>query len=107
MNKRQMIVLSAGIIIFILIGLFPPLQRGYGFLLTNNSGAIQFQKLLIQWFILSAGVAGLIYYLRGDQKMNKLQIAVIVLAIILLVFLLIFAAEQPTGTGRIIRTHNP
>ena len=96
MNKRQMIVLSAGIIIFILIGLFPPVHSGYGFLLTNDSNAIQFQKLLIQWFILSAGVAGLIYYLRGDQKMNKLQIAVIVLTIILLVFLLIFAACQPT-----------
>ncbi|MBW8015058.1 MAG: hypothetical protein FVQ82_02655 [Planctomycetes bacterium] len=95
MNKRQTVVLSAGIIIFIVIGLFPPLRRGYGFLLTENSAAIQFQKLLIQWFILSAGVAGLIYYLRGDQKMNQLQYIVVGLAIIVLVFLVIFAAGQP------------
>lgn len=97
MNRRQMIVLWVGTIIFILIGLFPPLRRGYGFLLTHNSEAIQFQKLLIQWFTLSAGIAGLIYYLRGNQKMNKLQYIVIVLAIILLVYLLILAAIEPTG----------
>ena len=88
-----------GIIIFILIGLFPPLDRGYGFLLTHNSGAIQFQKLLIQWFILSVGVAGLIYYLRGNQKMNQLQYIVVVLAIIILISLLIFATMQPSSTG--------
>jgi uncharacterized integral membrane protein len=79
------------------MGLFPPLYRGYGFLLTHNSEAIQFEKLLIQWFTLSAGIAGLIYYLRGERKMNKFQYIVIVLAVILLVYLLIFAMMEPAS----------
>jgi uncharacterized integral membrane protein len=97
MNRRQMIVLWVGIIIFVLMGLFPPLYRGYGFLLTNNSEMIQFEKLLIQWFILSAGITGLIYYLRGEQKMNNYQYIVIISAVILLVYLLIFAMMEPTS----------
>ena len=95
MNRRQTIVLWVGIIIFVLMGLFPPLYSGYGFLLTHSSKVIEFEKLLIQWFTLSAGIAGLIYYLHGNQKMNKLQYIVIVLTIILLVYLLIFAAMEP------------
>ena len=95
MNRRQMIVLWTGIILFILMGLFPPVRRSYGFLLTQDSEDIQFQKLLIQWLILAAGIAGLIYYLRGKKKMDKLQQIVIVLAIMLLLCLLIVAVSQP------------
>lgn len=89
-------MLAIGIILFVFMGLFPPLDEAggkyYGFLLTSSSKVIELEKLLIQWFILSAGIASLIYYLRGEQKMTLIQYIVIILIAIAVVYLLYMAA---------------
>ena len=112
MNDKQRRVLWAGIIVVILMGLFPPIvgsyaairskecyyfyaQPSYGFLLTvsdmkitaglhpvesgfpeNNPhfkfiSVIDFEKLLIQWFIVAAITAGIIVSNRNTDAKPK------------------------------------
>ncbi|GAG30297.1 unnamed protein product [marine sediment metagenome] len=67
MNKTQLKVLWVGIGIFVLMGLFPPTTRGYNFVL--NRGDISLSRLLIQWAIIAAIMAGFIYSLKVDPEL--------------------------------------
>ena len=84
MNKRQTIVLWIGIIILVLMGIFPPIhidisdrfwrgdgprpwEPGYDFLFTMLPSKISFSKLFIQWFIIAVVTGGLIVTFK-DKK---------------------------------------
>lgn len=88
MNKKQKIILWIGIIIIVLMGLFPPYERAiilpsfgpddpsvrisYGFLFEPPilDVKIDFARLAIQWIIVSVLTAGAIYTTK-DQKDKK------------------------------------
>jgi len=102
MNKRQKVVLWVGLGLFVFMGLFPPLSRGYGCLVTTRS-SIQFGKLLIQWLILSPVIPGFIYALRGDKKISDALWFVIGVAILIFIILVCVAATSgPRPIPRII-----
>jgi hypothetical protein len=76
MSKTQLIILWIGIVIFVLMGLFPPAQirssRGgryieYEFIL--NSANISFSRLFVQWAIVAIITGGLIYSLKVDPDL--------------------------------------
>lgn len=82
MNKKQRIILWIGIIIVVLMGLFPPLHhtetRGgpgpffldYDFLL-NTRRELDFARLITQWIIISVLTAGAIYSTKKSKdKIN-------------------------------------
>ncbi len=88
MNKNPKIVLCIGIIIFVLIGLFPPWiapnptilhgssQVGYHFFfyttikgITNTTFRINYPLLLIQWMMIAVVTGGVIVLLK-DKKTN-------------------------------------
>jgi hypothetical protein len=75
MSKTQLKILWVGIIIVVLMGLFPPEKKygsfterlyisGYDFIL--NVSNIAFTRLLIQWIIVGVITAGLIYSFKID-----------------------------------------
>jgi multisubunit Na+/H+ antiporter MnhB subunit len=82
-QKRQNFCLWAGIVVIVLMGIFPPARpeipplpriRGepphYKFLITAKATDIAFYKLIIQWGIAGAVTSGLIYILM-DKKAIK------------------------------------
>ena len=88
MNPKQRVVLLFGIVIFAIMGLFPPwtvvfkddgLGRAHAFLFsppTENSfggryiksTSIDFVLLLFQWFVVGATTAGLWWVFRGPVR---------------------------------------
>jgi hypothetical protein len=88
MNKKQKIVLGAGIILIVLMGLFPPYEvvrkvdqvgrtiEGpikYGFLL-SPPGDIDIVRLAIQWVIILALTIGTIYSTKDLIKRDSSSI---------------------------------
>ena len=75
MSKTQLKILWIGIVIFVLMGIFPPAERsfrgefyvGYEFIL--NSANISFSRLFVQWVIVAAITGGLIYSLKVDPEL--------------------------------------
>jgi len=76
MNKTQLKILWIGIIIFVLMGLFPPAEfhtragseaNGYGFIFTVDD--IAFSRLFVQWAIVAIITCGLIYSLKVDPEL--------------------------------------
>jgi len=76
MSKTQLIILWIGIVIFVLMGLFPPKEYntpigsnadGYGFILTVDN--ITFSRLFVQWAIVAIITGGLIYSLKVDPDL--------------------------------------
>jgi polyferredoxin len=96
MNKKQKKVIWIGLIIFILMGLFPPwiddvecfnpssepshsggtvfVTRSYGFLFIPPRGMafVDLTRLLVQWLLVIAVTAWMVY-LKGDQKHKKVN----------------------------------
>lgn len=80
MNKRQIIVLWIGIIIIVLMGLFPPWMnvdpsggyyiKGYNFILDKPSTfcRIDVPQLLVQWAMVAIIAGGLLVTLRDSKK---------------------------------------
>jgi hypothetical protein len=70
-RQKRIRVLWLGISIFVLIGLFPPNQRGYStnfeFVIYNKISVTEFLMLLIMWSIVVAITCGLLYTLK-DKK---------------------------------------
>ncbi len=76
MSKTQLKILWIGIVIFVLMGLFPPAESfspensyaaGYGFI--SNVGNVAFSRLFIQWAIVAILTGGLIYSLKVDPEL--------------------------------------
>lgn len=100
MNREQKICLWVGIVVIVLMGIFPPTRRGfiyeahvgglrhskeeriepldysfhlgYTFLLTAEVSDIGFGKLIVQWAVVAVVTGGLIYKFR-DKKDKKLK----------------------------------
>jgi hypothetical protein len=84
--KKQNFCLWAGIVVIVLMGIFPPGRHGippwmlrfkpphcgYTFLLSANASDIAFKKLIIRWGIVSAITFGL-FYIFGDKKLKGQQ----------------------------------
>lgn len=80
-RHKRMRVLWLGILIFILIGLFPPTDRdNYGFmgsyskfefLFDTSSKNIAFGKLLIMWLAVTAVTGGLLYTLKDKEPKDN------------------------------------
>ena len=85
MNKKQTKILWIGIIVFVLMGLFPPYevtrivdQAGktiegpikYEFFLSPPCD-ISFTRLIIQWIIVSVLTAGAIYSTKETSDKNR------------------------------------
>lgn len=78
MSKLQRIVLAIGTVLFVLVGLFPPikisgsiLNLGHTFLFHGAYGYIDFINLLTRWIIIIVSFAVLIYLLRQKVRKNK------------------------------------
>ena len=89
MNEKQLIVMWVGIIIIVLMGLFPPwltvfadasrISLGYGFILIPplpnayryQFASIDFTRLLTQWTIVAAITAGLIITFKDKKTKDK------------------------------------
>jgi hypothetical protein len=88
--EKQNFCLWAGIVVIVLMGIFPPGRHrippwrlrfkpahyGYTFLLSANASDIAFKKLIIRWGIAGAATFGLFYIfrdknLKGRQKELK------------------------------------
>jgi hypothetical protein len=76
MGKSRLKILWIGIIIFVLMGLFPPKEShtpagsyadGYGFIFTVDN--IDFNRLFVQWAIVAVVTGGLIYSLKVDPEL--------------------------------------
>jgi hypothetical protein len=81
MNERQKRCLWVGIAVFVLMGLFPPwdkgleegvhfeqsTRQGYTFLLTKGGLPIAMDMLAIQWAIVAVVTGGLIFTFRGKE----------------------------------------
>jgi len=93
MNKNQLIVLWVGIIVVVLMGLYPPWQynghivernvnvvvpAGYSFIgdpiysagIMEFGASIDVTRLLIQWFMVAFITGGLIYTLKEEKAKN-------------------------------------
>lgn len=74
MKKRQKICLWLGIIIFVLIGLFPPntIRDGWPWFIFELRGhTICYSKLMVQWILVVVITSSLIYALRDKQKVKE------------------------------------
>jgi len=71
-NKRQRICLLIGIVVIVLMAIFPSVDKGIGFFFTAKGGEIEYAQLLIQCSAVAVITAGLIYTLR-DKKNVKLK----------------------------------
>ena len=69
-NKKQKICLLIGIVVIVLMAIFPPANKGLAFFFTAKSQEIKYAQLLIQCIVVAAITAGLIYALR-DKKDKK------------------------------------
>ena len=73
MNKKQKIVLRVGIVIVVLMGVFPPVNDDVyvenNFLFTE--GAVLLSNLFLQWFMVSIIAGGLIYFLRDKKPKDE------------------------------------
>jgi len=73
MSTTQLKVLWIGIAIFVLMGLFPPLEYPrydiipYGFILSRRDMSLS--RLFIQWIIVAILTGGLIYSLKIDPEL--------------------------------------
>ena len=76
MSRAQLKILWVGIIIFVLMGLFPPKEfntpegshaDGYGFIFTADN--IDFSRLFVQWAIVAVVTGGLIYSIKVDPEL--------------------------------------
>ena len=76
MSKSQLKILWIGLVIFVLMGLFPPKEShdrggsyadGYGFIFTVDD--IAFSRLFVQWAIVAIITGGLIYSLKVDPEL--------------------------------------
>ena len=75
MNRKQKIVLWVGIVIIVLMGLFPPVRYKrystyrvrYEFLLVTQNTVVV-TNLLVQWVVVSIIGSGLIYTFRDKRK---------------------------------------
>lgn len=77
MNKKQKIVLWAGIVLIALMGLFPPVKyQGRSYrqgeaveyrLLLDKFSIVLLGNLVAQWALVSIIIAGLIYILKDKQ----------------------------------------
>lgn len=87
MNKKQKIVLCIGIVVIVLMGLFPPSNTSmsylfrlegpgseYSFLLVMSPSDIGFGKLFIQWVIVAVITGGFIVTLK-DKKTKRQKIS--------------------------------
>jgi hypothetical protein len=80
-RQKQIMVLWLGIFIFVLMGLFPPVDRYrtfmggrssiLGFLFDTSSKDIAFGKLFVMWFIVAAITGGLLYALKDKNGKRK------------------------------------
>lgn len=75
MNRKQMVVLWAGIAAFVLIGLFPPMTgttrgslRGEWW---GDCGRVDVNRMLRYWAIVTVVAGGLIYTLRGEEGVRR------------------------------------
>jgi len=71
-NKKQKICLLIGIVVIVLMAIFPPAGKGLAFFFTAKAEEIEYAQLLIQCSVVSAITAGLFYTLR-DKKDKKLS----------------------------------
>jgi len=100
MNRKQKILLWVGIVVIVLMGIFPPTRRGYcpavtywpgliqpgvprrplwvkpahygyTFLFTAEASDIGFGKLIVQWAVVAVITAGLIYILKNRKPQNE------------------------------------
>jgi multisubunit Na+/H+ antiporter MnhB subunit len=122
-NEKQRLYLWVGIVVVVLMGIFPPTQRGYcpamtfyegvvrrrgeplrpigytpahygyTFLLSAKASDIAFNKLIIQWGIVGAVTFGLIYIFR-DKKPKK-QNFCLWAGIVVIVLMGIFPPARP------------
>ena len=76
MSKTQLKILWIGMVIFVLMGLFPPKEYntpegshadGYGFIFTVDN--IDFSRLIVQWAIVAVVTGGLIYSIKVDPEL--------------------------------------
>lgn len=88
MNGRQRFCIWVGIIVVVLMALFPPVERdipigrirrigeediskrhvvNYEFLLTKGNGTVVIGDLFVQWVIVSVITAAFIYALKGKK----------------------------------------
>lgn len=77
-RQKRMWPLWSGISMFVLMGLFPPMDRystgfgsqsrAFGFFFSADSTDIAFGKLFIMWFIVAIIIVGLIVTFRGKEK---------------------------------------
>ncbi len=79
--KKQNFCLWAGIVVIVLMGIFPPGRHGippwllrfklphcgYTFLLSANASDIAFKKLIIRWGIVGSVTFGLFHIFRGKK----------------------------------------
>ena len=75
LNERQHKALMIGLIIFVIMGVFPPLERGgYApvFYKPHSSYGIDVSRLVIQWLTVIAG-ASVAIILMADRKQKKKQ----------------------------------
>jgi hypothetical protein len=119
MNKKQKICLWIGIIVFVLMGLFPPaekpidhyfrtiygMQMEYRFLL-HASGPIILSNLIVQWFIVSIITGGLIYSFKDKSAegreiwtMNKNQLTLLWIGIAIITLMGLFPPIQYSSLG--------
>jgi hypothetical protein len=84
-NKEQKFRLWAGIVVIVLMGIFPPGRHrippwrlrfkpahyGYTFLLSANASDIAFKKLIIRWGIAGTVTFGLFYIFRDKNPKGR------------------------------------
>ncbi|MCH8820020.1 MAG: hypothetical protein IIB03_06845 [Acidobacteria bacterium] len=72
MNSKQKMVISVGLLFFLLVGVFPPsgagVNRGHHFLFTLRFTNINVDQLLIEWVIVLVLTVGLSVLLHTPSK---------------------------------------
>jgi len=104
-NKNQKIILSVGILVFVIIGLFPPpvslsgslkMWERKNFILTSHR-TIDRTKLAAYWLLTAVETGGIIYLLKGSKgwNMEKFFVAIfwIFVAFVLIIILVCMVAS--------------
>jgi hypothetical protein len=81
MNKRQRVVIWAGLAVFVLMALFPPVNLGgwvypiYAFIGSSYVSVLDYKRLLMQWTVVVVAVGTLFWVFKapwdGETRCRK------------------------------------
>ncbi len=111
MNKRQKTLLWCGVIIILIMGLYPPwyakngtyrYSYGYDFI-SDIEGRIDVTRLVLQWLIVTIATTGLFFASGRTMSKNAKKTLKIIGGIIILSMLIMMAS---TGNKENPKTHS-